>query len=73
MDFKSGLGNTVMGLLKLYPFYGCNNSGIFIWAGTQLSGQNLKTALVPSLTGVTVTLGGFCFTLEISWIGEEGC
>ena len=22
-----------MGLLKLYPFYGCNNSGIFIWAG----------------------------------------
>ena len=59
MDFKSGLGNTVMGLLKLYPFYGCNNSGIFIWAGTQLSGQNLKTALVPSLTGVT--LGGILF------------
>ena len=33
--------------------------GMFIWAGTQLSGQNLKTALVPSLTGVSYTRGDF--------------
>ena len=39
--------------------------------GTPILGQTqfeIYTALVP----LCVTVGGFCFTLEITWIGGEG-